>query len=265
MTNLTEEKLKDFFEQLRPPLLHEALPRFFDDLAQAFAEDKKNSVPQHTEKPINIDVDALKGFFQGLEQPIQIAKQSGWLCDPWQIAGLKRDEVRNSKVLSWLLNPSGSHGFGGALLVAFLEAINARLPKEQSKYHLQISHNCRVRAEQSPDGDQSNRVDIEIDDANFYLIVEVKIDAGEQEGQLERYANQAQKRAYKRKWHIVYVTPNGRKPTTAGQHNEQVVCMSWRDVATALSRVLPKRNTTEPHAMVTALLANSFFRHISQF
>lgn len=266
MQQLSAEKLNAFFQQLTKPTLSKDLPMFFEKLALALEEDRANTqfMPEH--KLFDIDANQLDRFFKNLEQPLQIAKQSGWLCDPWQVAGLKRDEVRNSKVLSWLLNPHGSHGFGDALLLALLKEINSCLVKnEQSTFDLKVSNNCRVKEEQCPDGNQGNRVDIEIDDANFYLIIEVKVDAYEQNSQLERYANLAQKRANNRPWSIVYITVSGKQPLTAGDYIDKVLSISWKQLAHILSDALPKKEVTEPHAMVTALLANSFFRHIRQF
>lgn len=266
MQQLSAEKLNEFFQQLTKPTLSKGLPMFFEKLALALEEDRTNIKPVLVHQSLLTDPNKLDAFFKNLEQPLQIAKQSGWLCDPWQVAGLKRDEMRNSKVLSWLLNPRGSHGFGSALLLALLNEINSCLVKnEQSTFDLKVSNNCRVKEEQCPDGNQGNRVDIEIDDANFYLIIEVKIDAYEQDSQLERYANLAQKRANNRIWGIIYITPSGKQSLTAGGYIDKVLAISWKQLAHILSDGLPKKEVTEPHAMVTALLANSFFRHIRQF
>lgn len=259
MQQLNAEKLNAFFQQLAKPTLSKGLPLFFENLALALEEDKANTKPIAEHKSFSIEPHKLDDFFRSLEQPLQIAKQSGWLCDPWQVAGLKRDEVRNSRVLSWLLNPRGSHGLGDRLLVALLKEIKLPL------FPTTVSNNCRVKEEQCPDGNQGNRVDIEIDDANFYLIIEVKIDAYEQEEQLQRYAKLAQRRANHRPWGIVYITPSGKQSTTAGEYINEVTSISWRQLASILSDALPKRQDTEPHAMVTTLLANSFFRHIRQF
>ena len=146
--HLTAEKLNSFFWQLRQPALTDALPPFFEALAQALADDKTHIPPPKKPRVVVIDAEKLSAFLQSLEQPLLVAKQSGWLCDPWQVAGLKRDEVRNSRVLSWLLNPNDTHGFGDTLLTALLAEI---------KFPVNVSKNCRAKEEQSPDGDQSNR------------------------------------------------------------------------------------------------------------
>lgn len=45
-------------------------------------------------------------------------------------------------------------------------------------------HYCRVRVETNPTGDNTNRVDVEINADNFFLLIEVKIDAYEQPEQI---------------------------------------------------------------------------------
>ena len=156
MQQLSAEKLNAFFGQLRQPFLAEMLPSFFEKLGMAMEEDNKANVePIIVRESTLTDTNKLAEFLRSLEQPLQIAKQSGWLCDPWQVAGLKRDEVRNSRVLSWLLNPRGSHGFGDKLLVALLQEINPHFAKnEQPILGSTVSKNCRVQEEQCPDGDQ---------------------------------------------------------------------------------------------------------------
>ena len=260
MQQLSAEKLNAFFGQLRQPFLAEMLPSFFEKLGLALEEDKANAEPVVERKSALIDTDKLEGFLKSLEQPLQIAKQSGWLCDPWQVAGLKRDEVRNSRVLSWLLNPRDSHGFGDRLLVALLAEI--KLPS----FPLTVSKNCRVKEEQCPDGDQSNRVDIEVDDEKFYIIIEVKINASESDGQLAKYVGQAEKKARGRYWTVIFLTISGRPPKSAGDYINKVIPISWRRLADVLANALKSEDKkTEAHAMVTALLAKSFFRHIRQF
>ena len=52
-----------------------------------------------------------------------------------------------------------------------------------------------MRKESNPDGYIRNRVDIEIESNDFYLIIEVKIDANESIEQLKKYGDLAKSRA----------------------------------------------------------------------
>ncbi|MFT8209969.1 MAG: PD-(D/E)XK nuclease family protein [Symbiopectobacterium sp.] len=207
--------------------LVEWLPGFFQqwpENALTFNE------PISTEK-IDIDVGQLMVFFSRLATPLQTVQHRVLSFDPWDIAGLKRKEVRNSAVLAWLLNPQGSHGFGAVPLYTLLASIRT---SENKAFPAEFTRFCRVRVESNPNGDSKNRVDIEIDADNFFVLIEVKIDAFEQEEQIERYCLDAEKRATKkRRWGVVFLTPQGKQPKSIGADNPHCIsCLSWSDLAT---------------------------------
>jgi|TARA_B100000519_G_C14259710_1_gene446989 hypothetical protein len=165
----------------------------------------------------------------------------------WEIAGLKRDELRISRVLAWYLDPKASHGIGAGLVKRFLSL--SEMPESYSS--------VRVLCENSPDGMTGNRVDILIDSPEFLMIVEVKIDAGEQPDQIDRYCRIAAARAgMRRPWKVVYLTLDGRNPVSGACGTENVFCMSWYEVAGIL------RAAAEQSAQVSSFLANSFADHI---
>nr|WP_239514982.1 PD-(D/E)XK nuclease family protein [Enterobacter ludwigii] len=88
-------------------------------------------------------------------------------------------------------------------------------------------HYCRVLVETNPTGDNTNRVDIEINADNFFLLVEVKIDSCEQQEQIGRYCSDARIRAGSRPWAVVFLTPHGGKPLTCGSDfKPDVPCIS---------------------------------------
>ena len=137
---------------------------------------------------------ALSHFFnayQHARQPMLEAMKQGMFVNVWQTAGLKHDEVRNSKVLQWFLNPNGNHGQSDALLKQFITL----LPIEFQNLDTQSS---RVIAESCPLGEGTERVDIEVDAQHFLLFIEIKINAYEGQEQLNRYLNIAQRKAHNR-------------------------------------------------------------------
>lgn len=222
--------------------LAERLPAFFDALASAFAAGRSKVVQEITSRqPINVS--HLATFLTALQQPILASRQGAFHFDPWEVAGLGNNEVRNAGVLAWLLNPHGSHGRGFAAMSGLLAAVNNHF---NNNFAVAPGQFCRVRTEINPNGEIVDRVDIEIDAKNFYLIIEVKIKAPEQAGQLERYCRQAEDRAGKRPWAVIFLTPEGGKPTSAGMHADsgRIVCLSWKKLATALERELPSRRLT---------------------
>ena len=188
----------------------------------------------HTSKPepksLQVDTTKLADWFADMAQPMVDARRGAFQFDPWQVAGLGRDEVRNSAVLAWLLNPKGSHGLGDAAMLGLL----ADLRRFDGRFPSSCSRHCRVRVESNPDGDRGNRVDIEIDDVHFYALIEVKLGAPEGENQLRRYGDMSHQLAGARPWALVFLTPGGVKSNTAGDHADRVLPMSWTQLAFSL-------------------------------
>lgn len=212
------------------PSLFDGLQQFFADFSGCCAS--APSTISVEKKPI--DAAALADLFTALEQPLQEARAAAFFFNPWDVAGLGRDEVRNTGVLAWMLDPNGSHGLRGILLDGLLVAINqANQRITTGPLMLQPGAFCRVRTEINPNGEVGDRVDIEIDARDFYLIIEVKVDAPEQPGQLERYCKQAESVARQRPWQVIFLTPKGRPPVSAGVYAEtnQILPLSWRGLA----------------------------------
>jgi PD-(D/E)XK nuclease superfamily len=201
------------------------------------------------------DIAALGGLRDSLRGHVELLEKSGLFANPWSAASLRRNEVRNASVLRWFLDPAGDHGCGGALLAYVLGRMR---PGQDDRFPSEPSSRCTVAVEECPDGDSASRVDIQIDDADFFIIVEVKIDAPEQPGQLERYCNIAAARVGStRSWAVIFLTTDGRAPGTAGDHIGKVISLSWRDFAAVLRRAA----RTAP--AVPRFLATSFAAHVT--
>jgi len=167
----------------------------------------------------------------------------------WEIAGLKKDELRNSRVLAWYLDPKAGHGLGAGFIERFLSI---------TEMHASSS-DVRVLCENYPDGLTENRVDILIDCPHFLMIVEVKIGAGDQPDQIKRYCKIAAARAGDgRPWKVVYLTLDGRDPVSVLEDIDQVFCLSWFDVAGLL------RVASEQCSDIARFLANNFADHIEK-
>lgn len=208
------------------------LPGFFQHWPQNVIQAK--GVEKHTP---NIDPARLTAFFSRLSAPLQSVQHRSLVFDPWEIAGLQRKEVRNTAVLAWLLDPDGSHGFNRLPLHVLLQSIRnlsrTDIPDDFHRY-------CQVQVETNPSGDNASRVDIEIDADNFFLLIEVKIDAYEQDNQIARYCQDAKQRAGQRPWAVVFLTPHGGKPLTMGSRFSvtDVPCLAWRHLGRDLEFVL---------------------------
>lgn len=270
------KQLADFFDTWRDLTqvvpLEKRLHSFFSQL-KVLLPDKKESVTLKNVLWQHINVEEMNRFFGEMTQPIALAKQAGFFCDPWAIAKLKRDEVRNSSVLAWWLAPKGTHGLNDAFLSKLLKEINK---KNVLKVPTVVSSRCRVRVESCPDGERASRVDIEIDDPGFFLIIEVKIDAPEGNDQLQRYCDIARKKCRDRPWAILFLTPQGRASQNMGdcqnasQDKPPIIALSWKEISVMLKAVT-KQHTASfqgskfPELALVDLLARSFCNHILQF
>ncbi len=183
-------------------------------------------------KSFKVDASELNSWFAAIAQPMVDARKGAFQFDPWEVAGLGKDEVRNSAVLGWLLNPKGSHGLGDTALIGLL----GELRGFDSSFPVGCSPLCRVRVESNPDGNRASRIDIEIDDANFYVLIEVKIGACEGKEQLQRYGDISKKLAGSRPWALVFLTPGGSRSNTAGTHIDHVFPISWRRLAISMKK-----------------------------
>ncbi|OAN11164.1 hypothetical protein A3K86_19575 [Photobacterium jeanii] len=122
-------------------------------------------------------------YMSQVEKLYQQDYQQGCEINVWAISGLKRDEVRNTAVLSWWLDAKESHGLGERLLA---QVINDHLPVINSENLYREPYT--VRAESLPLAELQDRIDIEISSAQLLMFWEVKIDAPEGKNQLSRYA-----------------------------------------------------------------------------
>jgi len=169
----------------------------------------------------------LLGQVNTIDKAYKIVKQNtGEDFNLFQILGLETAEVKtHSKFLAELLNPNGSHLQGDIFLKLFIDYLNnIRFDKDEedptSLENNQIelnSENAKVYVEKHigrKNDDEGGRVDIAIEDNGKNLIcIENKIYAGEQEKQMQRYANYAKK--FKRS-HLFFLTLWGNDTSTNG-------------------------------------------------
>jgi hypothetical protein len=183
------------------------------------------------ENPL-LDCEKFASFAQAFTNPYEDYRRSGAMTNVWQVAGIKHDELRNSQVLSWILDRFGDHGQGPAILARLVELAGKQRPVGVSAEMVCTTHYW-TRVESLPLGDQESRVDIEIESAAFLIIIEVKVRAPETRDQLKRYVRLARDKEAKRPSMVIFLTPNGRRPKDVDLH-EDVVCISWKQIASIL-------------------------------
>ncbi|KQU80081.1 hypothetical protein ASD12_11770 [Mesorhizobium sp. Root102] len=204
------ENLRDVLLRIRPGLKANRLPLV--------------SVP---ETLVRAQFDhALSALSPALRQ----ARQRGDAIDVWSVAGLGRNEVRTARVLTWLLDPGGSHGAGDAYLIEIWNRIDGT-----SKAGFQLKDVQGAVRESYPLGNGDHRVDIEITGANFLLFLEIKIDALEsKKDQVALYAQLAATKAVslrKQHWAVLYLSETSPSDPT------NCIQLRWADVSRAIKSV----------------------------
>ncbi len=180
------------------------------------------------EKP-PLDCEEFASFAQAFVKPYEDYRRSGAMVNVWQVAGLKYDELRNSQVLSWMLDRFGDHGQGAAILERLVELVGKQRPVGVSPEVVRTTHYW-TRTESLPLGDQESRVDIEIESPAFLIFIEVKVRAPETNDQLKRYVELAHAKAAGRPSFVIFLTADGRVPGDVDLH-EKVISLSWKQIA----------------------------------
>jgi hypothetical protein len=142
--------------------------------------------------------------------------------DTLGVLGRDRDELSHSRMLGWLLDPLGQHGLGSTFLAAFAGALCQPLigSCERAAVYLEMSRG-------------ESRADIVIQLPQDTIVIENKVDAGEQADQCLRLANDHPDGL------LVFLTPSGKRPTTAGTSLYRWKSLSWRQLGKILTAVLP--------------------------
>lgn len=194
-------------------------------------------------------------MFEYLNSACVAARHTENITNIWSIAGLKRDEVRTTAVLAWILNPRQSHGFGRKVLDRLIADASNVYPSDNLD-QLDLG-DCEVRTEFCAFGAADNRIDIAIVGINCVIFIEVKIDAPEGEQQLDRYNRIAAHRAAfanKKFSKVFYLTLH--KPLKLP---EGIVSLRWGDIARAVNSVT---DSIEVRKSFSGRVLRQFAEHI---
>lgn len=163
----------------------------------------------------------------------EIAKKTGENFNIFSIMRAENDEVRtHSRIIAEFLNPKGKHSQGSVFLKLFFEEIEL-LNDLQRTFDFD---NAKVLIEEhigaiNNDFSEGGFIDIVIKDSKNQIVIENKIYAGDQKGQLLRYKN-----CYP-DCKLIYLTLDGKKPSyfsyTLGNSKdinlEEIILTSYKD------------------------------------
>lgn len=162
--------------------------------------------------------------------------------------GVRSKELIHSNILAALLNPSYAHGLNYSFLNSFTLGIvnlpiECGVPLPLSTLVSSTDQNVRVYREL-----ENIDLVIEYPASKLVIAIENKIWAKEQPKQLARYQEILITRYPNHQLALVYLTPDGRRPTTQNRHSDvPVYCMSYGEVASQLEVVKSRANESAKH------------------
>lgn len=177
---------------------------------------------------MKVDAAELREFIQNYED-IKTT-YSSQTFNILKLADVQDDERKHTKILAWLLDRGGSHNQGRLFLDAFVR-----------KCGIDCGSEAYYKISPFPRGTESEN-DIRIYAAGRFVIdVEIKVNAVEGHNQcaneykdLQSFADMQgidQDRRF-----AVFITPDGRPPTTAGPNDDWISC-SWKELGDAFGNL----------------------------
>lgn len=159
------------------------------------------------------------------EQALLVA-EGRWRCGPsdlMQVLNLARREVANCRVLRWLLDPLAHHGLAVELLRALAAELSVTI-EDPSTYRSYVEVPIEgTRADIVLKGTQAGAV----------IVVEAKVDAGEQHRQAARL-----ERCWPKADIFVYLTTDGKRLPRTLQDPAKWRPLSWKWVVETTNRVM---------------------------
>lgn len=113
-----------------------------------------------------------------IEKNSKISEETGGMFNIFSILNMERLEVQtHSALLYELLNNKGSHSQGNTYLKIFINEVLEI--KDFDFYNVKVDRERNIN--------NLGRIDLVIENHEYLIIIEMKIDAGDQENQLKRY------------------------------------------------------------------------------
>ncbi len=156
-----------------------------------------------------------------------------WYSGPTDFMGvlwLGQDEVRNCRVLAWLMDPAGAHGLGDAVLRGVSAAAPLDVVADSADGRVTVS------TEQVMGG---TRADIVVRSGSGTLVIEAKVNAGESEGQTGGYQERWGESAT-----FLFLTRDGSPPSADDRARWRT--LRWIDVAAMIDGALEVGNPNAP-------------------
>jgi hypothetical protein len=174
-------------------------------------------------------------FLAMREEARAIRAAGRWATGPSDlltVLGRHRDELVHSRLLRWLLRPTGRHGLGDAFLRAFLDTVwpGEGLADDAAAVRVELE-TTRAGVSETAAELLEARADIVVYLDDIVIVIENKVDAGEQPRQCERLYRAWSDEATDVRF--LFLTPTGRAPATTASEDAR---SAWRTLSYAQVR-----------------------------
>ncbi len=163
-----------------------------------------------------------------------------WVSGPsdlLSVLGRQRDELTHSRILGWLLSPTGGHGLGRRFLRTLLDHV---WPGEGLLQSGVVTVGIEVTRSAADEFGLSReaRADVVLVGEDVTVVIENKLDAGEQVDQCERLYWAWADQPTEVRW--LFLTPTGREPVTTSSAAARAAWrpMSYADVRRLIAAAL---------------------------
>jgi hypothetical protein len=204
---------------------------------------------------IELPVPAAGRFDQDKRDAHDLINAGQWTSGPadmLSVLGRQRDELAHSRLIGWLLVPTGRHGLGRSFLNAFLDGVwpgetlmrSGAITVETEVTGAALDEEGRVR---------EARADIVLRGDGVTVLIENKLDAGEQPDQCERLFWAWAADPGDNRW--LFLTPTGRAPVTATSAAARAAwrTMSYAQLCEVLESVLRQSSLSAGTGPATAV------------
>lgn len=183
------------------------------------------------------DMDREDELLAVLDDVLLLEKNHGLVnrFNIFQAIGMARQEIRHSRFLSFLLDPSQNHGLGDKFLKSvLLSAIAAHRSSPVSRLTAAITDcaNSLVYCERD-----HFDISVEIPELKLLLVIENKVGATERHEQLAGYRGLARSRYHGYAFLGIFLTPEGYRGD-----DEEWVCLSYYEVVEKLRLMVAETN-----------------------
>ena len=147
----------------------------------------------------------------------------------FELCALGHDEVKNCRILAWLLDENAKHGLGHRFLEELI--LLGCEPNEMLCFKEALETSYATRTEICPNADNTDRVDIVCESLKMLVFIEVKIDSNEHTSQTDRYYTRLIHNSAGRQNKLIFISVDD---TPSNMHAKNI---KWKDIGAIASKI----------------------------